>query len=75
MSDQEAKEIWDGFSEEQRTLIETELTLVYTEVLNDFINENRGTPSETTSDRLRSSIDGPTKDSQSRESRNAVRAA
>lgn len=75
MSESEAKETWDAFSQEQKTLIELELTLVYTEVLNDFINSNSATPSQATGNHLRSSVDCAASDPKPREPCDAVRAA
>ena len=38
MSKSQAENIWEGFMEEQQAVIQSEIMVVYTEVLNDFIN-------------------------------------
>lgn len=68
-------EVWASFSEDQKRVVKEELLVVYTEVLNDFIQSHQADPFEATSDHLRPSVDASANRSESREPRDAVRAA
>lgn len=75
MSKSQEESVWEGFTEEQKAVIQSEIMVVYTEVLNVFINSNQATPLNATSNHLCPAVDRTTDNSEPRESIDAVRAA
>jgi len=75
MSQSQGEIIWKAFTEEQQAVIQSELIVVYTEVLNDFINSNQTTSLGETSNHLCPPVDRATNNTESREPVDAVRAA
>lgn len=68
MSKSQAENIWEGFMEEQQAVIQSEIMVVYTEVLNDFINSNPTASLGETSDHLCPPVDRAANDPESRKS-------
>jgi len=75
MSKNQEESVWEAFTEKQRAVIQSELVVVYTEVLNDFINSDQTTSLSAASDYLCPTVDRTADRSESRESVDAIRAA